>query len=540
MRRALLASALALALVAQAPTLRAQDEDAKTLLATGQDAEKAKPDDAVAAYRKLLDKFPNDPLAARAHLRLGLCLVKLGKNEEARAQLRLARRLGKDDPEIQRTAEKALIELPPPPEPKPAASAPAAPAPAAPASQARPEPPRSPAQLEIDGLEAEKRDLIKKAQDLEDAGKIAEAYQIRAKVDEKIALIEKKRKEMRGVPASTRPLLPGRQAKREERLAEKNADKAADRSKLMQRRKDDLEGAARSALGRALDAMSQNRPHEAAIALAEHAQLRREADQLGKRVDGGTRRLELQDELKKAREGAAAAEKTNAAQKTNDTAEALKKARDAVALAEKALHDYDAASEAADEKAQLDRLAADMKKRGAPQFEIDERLALAQQEIQLDREHRKTVTGLQRELEEKKVPEAEAKEKVANLDREHHKRIERLRDEGEGRIHARARAEMEKELARRAEEMKQSGVAPAEIESKIAALRQEMEAKLPGKRAEEKQVASTAEVDHPREKKIRELQEENRRLLKRIADLEKEMAALKAQKGAEASANAPN
>jgi tetratricopeptide (TPR) repeat protein len=166
---------------------------------------------AVAAYRSLIESFPNDTLVPRAYLHLGLCLVKLNKTEEARAALRRAHRLGKEDPEVASSSESALIALPPPPEPKAPvpgqAPAPAAPAPAA---QAKPEAPRSPAQIEIDNLEAEKRDLIKKAQDLEDAGKIAEAYQVRAKVDQKVALIEKKRKEMSGAPTNKKkPQAPG-------------------------------------------------------------------------------------------------------------------------------------------------------------------------------------------------------------------------------------------------------------------------------------------------------------------------------------------
>jgi tetratricopeptide (TPR) repeat protein len=209
---------------AVAPVATAAGADAKTLFATGLDAETAKTagsagamdspnadggmeapqaaaglEVAVAAYRKLIERFPNDALVPRAYLHLGLCLVKLDKTEEARAALRRAHRLGKGDPEVVSAAESALISLPPPPEPKAPvpgrAPAPAAPPPAAPV---KPDAPRSPAQIEIDNLEAEKRDLIKKVQDLEDAGKIAEAYRLRAKVDEKVALIEKKRKEMKG------------------------------------------------------------------------------------------------------------------------------------------------------------------------------------------------------------------------------------------------------------------------------------------------------------------------------------------------------
>jgi mono/diheme cytochrome c family protein len=221
--------------VAPVTTHEAIGGDAKTLFATGLAAETAKTvggadamesphadggmeapsatpglEAAVAAYRRLIESFPNDALVPRAYLHLGLCLVKLDKTEEARAALRRAHRLGKEDPEVVSSAERALISLPPPPEPKAQAPgqapSPAAPAPAAPA---KPELPRSAAQIEIDNLVAEKRDLIKKAQDLEDAGKIAEAYQVRAKVDEKVALIDKKLKEMKGTPTRNKPIPPG-------------------------------------------------------------------------------------------------------------------------------------------------------------------------------------------------------------------------------------------------------------------------------------------------------------------------------------------
>src|SRR5262249_50273818 len=154
-----------------------------------------KPTEAAVLYKRLLEKFPNDPLVARAHLRFGLLLVRMGKPEDARAHLREAHKLAKDDDEVQREAEKALISLPPPPEPKKEQPAPApAPKPAAPATP----PPFTPEQQEIQKLEQEKRDLIKKAQDLEDQGKINEAYQVRAKVDEKVAEIEKRKKALAG------------------------------------------------------------------------------------------------------------------------------------------------------------------------------------------------------------------------------------------------------------------------------------------------------------------------------------------------------
>src|SRR5262249_16099284 len=108
----------ALLAIPLANVARADDEDAKALLAKGQDCEKDKPTEAAILYKRLLEKFPNDPLVARAHLRFGLLLVKMGKPEDARAHLREAHKLGKDDDEVQREAEKALISLPPPPEPQ--------------------------------------------------------------------------------------------------------------------------------------------------------------------------------------------------------------------------------------------------------------------------------------------------------------------------------------------------------------------------------------------------------------------------------------
>ncbi|MEZ0229875.1 MAG: hypothetical protein ACAI25_14725, partial [Planctomycetota bacterium] len=73
MSRSLLAPALAFLLLAapvsQSSLVFAQDDDAKTLLARGEEIEKTKLEDAVALYKKLLEKFPNAPQAARAHLR---------------------------------------------------------------------------------------------------------------------------------------------------------------------------------------------------------------------------------------------------------------------------------------------------------------------------------------------------------------------------------------------------------------------------------------------------------------------------------------
>ncbi|HZU99243.1 MAG TPA: c-type cytochrome domain-containing protein, partial [Planctomycetota bacterium] len=75
--------------VAPVTTREAVGGDAKTLMATGLEAEaKPAPEVAVAAYRKLIERFPNDALVPRAYLHLGLCLVKLDKTEEARAALR--------------------------------------------------------------------------------------------------------------------------------------------------------------------------------------------------------------------------------------------------------------------------------------------------------------------------------------------------------------------------------------------------------------------------------------------------------------------
>ena len=65
MIRALTATLLAFSLLA-APALAQEmkaEEDAKTLLEKGQDAEKTKVEDAVAVYQDLLNKYPNDAVA---------------------------------------------------------------------------------------------------------------------------------------------------------------------------------------------------------------------------------------------------------------------------------------------------------------------------------------------------------------------------------------------------------------------------------------------------------------------------------------------
>ena len=508
--------------------VRADDEGAKALLAKGQDSEKDKPTEAAVLYRRIIDKFPNDPLVARAHLRLGLVLARMGKNEDARGHLREAHKLGKDDDEVQREAEKALISLPPPPEPKkePTKDQPPAPAPAPkPATPA----PLSPEQQEIQKLEQEKRDLIKKAQDLEDQGKINEAYQVRAKVDEKVAEIERKKKALAG--NNQRP-----QAKPQTQEQKKPGNNNP------KQHRQELEGQARVALQRGIEATQQNHPHEAAIAFAEHQRLRHELEQMSGK---GGKKAELQDGLEKARAKASAAEKAG-------DQNALKAAREEVAQAEKALKELDQD----DLSAQLARLEADMKKRGAPSFEIEERLAIARQEIELDQEHARDITRLQQEIDEKKVPEPESKERMGKLNQEHRRKVERLRDEGEHRVHQRGMRELEKELARRTEELKKDGLSQAEIDQKIASLRKELAAKLPGKAAEggPKLGETSGEVENPREKRIRELNEENKRLKKRleelesndenkrlkkrVEELEKELAAAKAKSGNDA-ANAP-
>jgi hypothetical protein len=505
----------ALLTIPLASVARADDEDAKALLAKGQDCEKDKPTEAAILYKRLLDKFPNDPLVARAHLRFGLLLVKMGKSEDARAHLREAHKLGKDDDEVQREAEQALISLPPPPEPKkeqPAAPAPApAPKPATPPAP----PPLSPEQQEIQKLEQEKRDLIKKAQDLEDQGKISEAYQVRAKVDEKVAEIERKKK-----------ALAGNNQKPQAKPQTQDQKKQPGNSNPKQRRQE-LEGQARLALQRGIEATQQNRPHDAAVAFAEHQRIRHELDQMSGK---GGKKAELQGDLEKAKA------KVSAAEKAGDQ-NALKAAREEVAQAEKALKDLDQD----DLSAQLARLEADMKKRGAPAFEITERLAIARLEIELDQEHARDIAKLQQEIDEKKLPEPESKERMGKLNQEHRRRVDRLREDGEHRVHQAGMRELEKELAHRTEELKKDGLSQAEIDQKIAALKKELVAKLPGKPegGGPKLGETSGEIENPREKRIRELNEENKRLKKRIEDLEKEIANLKAQKGTEATANAP-
>ncbi|HZV00381.1 MAG TPA: hypothetical protein VFF73_26920 [Planctomycetota bacterium] len=561
MARAVVATLLALTLLG-APALRAQDamkpeEDAKTLLEKGQDAEKTKVEDAVAIYQDLLNKYPNDAVAARAHLRLAICFARIGGTEgieAARREFRVARKLGKDDKELQAEAEKGLIALPPPPEPKPAEKpVEKKPEPAKPAPQPQPETgPRAELAAEIAKLEDERRDLTKKAQDLEDAGKTAQAYQVRAEMDKKVAEIERKKKELAGMPKGGQQTpKQTRQERREEKKEEKKQEKKADakpadgkpaadeKQKMMATRRDQLDSAAKSALQKALDLLSQDKPQEAAAAYAEHAALRHEVELLDKKTQTNPR-SELQQRLQKAKEDAAQAEKSGDAQ-------AIQHTKDAVVQAETALQSYDGELAALDERQQAEQLAAELRKRNASEFETDERVALLKREMQADREHRKMVAALQREIEDKKVPEAEGREKIQKLNREHHQKIQRMRDETDGRVHERARQEMEKELARRAEELKQSGLGPADVEARIAALRKEMEPKLPGKRLVANETdEATAQIN--RQKRIQHLEEENKKLKaqleereKRIQALEKENQELKGQKPAESKpANTPN
>ncbi len=558
MTRAVVATLLALSLLG-APALRAQDamkpeEDAKTLLEKGQDAEKTKVEDAVGIYQDLLNKYPNDAVAARAHLRLAICFARIGGTEgieAARREFRVARKLGKNDEELQKEAEKGLIALPPPPEPKPAEKpVEKKPDPPKAAPQAQPETgPRAELAAEIARLDDERRDLTKKAQDLEDAGKTAQAYQVRAEMDKKVAEIEKKKKELAGMPKGGAQQTPRqmRQEKREEKKEEKKQEKKADakpatgdeKQKMMAQRRDQLDGAAKAALQKALDFLSQDKPQEAAAAYAEHAALRHEVELLDKKTQTNPR-AELQQRLQKAKEDAAQAERSG------DT-QAIQHTKDAVVQAETALQSYDGELAALDERQQAEQLAAELRKRNASDFETDERVALLKREMQADREHRKMVAALQREIEDKKVAEAEGKEKIQKLNREHHQKIQRMRDETDGRVHERARQEMEKELARRAEELKQSGLGPADVEARIAALRKEMEPKLPGKKLLASETdETTAQIN--RQKRLQHLEEENRRLKaqleereKRIQALEKENQELKGQKPSESKpANTPN
>jgi hypothetical protein len=530
------------------------EEDAKTLLEKGQDAEKTKVEDAVGIYQDLLNKYPNDAVAARAHLRLAICFARIGGTEgieAARREFRVARKLGKNDEELQKEAEKGLIALPPPPEPKPAEKpVEKKPDPPKAAPQAQPETgPRAELAAEIARLDDERRDLTKKAQDLEDAGKTAQAYQVRAEMDKKVAEIEKKKKELAGMPKGGAQQTPRqmRQEKREEKKEEKKQEKKADakpatgdeKQKMMAQRRDQLDGAAKAALQKALDFLSQDKPQEAAAAYAEHAALRHEVELLDKKTQTNPR-AELQQRLQKAKEDAAQAERSG------DT-QAIQHTKDAVVQAETALQSYDGELAALDERQQAEQLAAELRKRNASDFETDERVALLKREMQADREHRKMVAALQREIEDKKVAEAEGKEKIQKLNREHHQKIQRMRDETDGRVHERARQEMEKELARRAEELKQSGLGPADVEARIAALRKEMEPKLPGKKLLASETdETTAQIN--RQKRLQHLEEENRRLKaqleereKRIQALEKENQELKGQKPSESKpANTPN
>jgi hypothetical protein len=543
--------------------------DARGLLKKGLETEKTSVEEACLVYLKLLERFPKDDLAPRARLCLGLCLGKLGRTEDARARLREAHAAAKNDPAVQREAEEALIKLPPPPEPKgdkapePKAPEPKAPAPTAPEKATPPPAPRPPEtgpradlMAEIEKLEQEKRDLVKKAQDLEDAGKTGDAYATRALADKKANEIDAKKKELRAMPANGKRA-PAPEKKPETARKTDDAPHAGPdpRLKLMLAKKTELERSAADWERKATEAGTQNRPADAATYAAQAASARKDAAEIGRKLQAlqqtapsaasdayAKREAELQDQLKTARAAAADADKSG------DQA-AIKKAHDDVAAKEKALRDLEAERETAMEKGQLEKLAEQMKKRGDSPLVIDERLALARKEFDLRRAHRKEMRELRRELKAKNVADDEVAATISKREQENRAAIDKLREEGEAQIAAKARGEMEKDLEKKAADLKAQGMPQAEIDAKVAALRKELEAKLPGKRAsgiegdrKPDNTVGSANVAEPDDKKHprKALLEENARLKKRIEELEREVAALKGQSQQNsAPANAP-
>jgi hypothetical protein len=163
------------------------------------------------------------------------------------------------------------------------------------------------------------------------------------------------------------------------------------------------------------------------------------------------------------------------------------------------------------------------------------RVAFAKREFVLDEEHRLAVAQIARDIDEKKIGDAEGRERTARLDKEHHRKIERLREEVENKVHERGRQEMEKELARRGEDLRKNGMSEADVEQRVAAARRELEPKIPGRKAEAgtklgETSGNAADAQAEKNARVRELQEENRRLKKRVEELERENATLKSSK----------
>ncbi|MBI3726298.1 hypothetical protein HY251_20425 [bacterium] len=523
--------ALALALPLSAGPLggaRADDETAATLLAKGQEAEKGSAEEACPVYLRLLEKFPKDDLAPRARLRLGLCLKKLGRVEEARARLREARLTGKKDEPFCHEVDLALMDLPPEPD-KPKTTEPPAPPPTPPGPPATdprtppskpPAPPAEPdertkLQNEIADAEKENKALIKKAQELEDAGRTEESYALRAKADKRITEIDAMKAKLRGMPAGKpRPPYPPKDGK------EPPADHVQQR-RMMERRRDELEKTAKAADVRVTELVAQGKYDLAAIAQSEAAKARAEAAALQKRIEAlsppppppkdpsARKEASLREGLEKAR----TAEKD--AQTKGDEA-ASKKAHDEVAARERELHDFLVEREAANEKARLERFADTLKKRGLPGYEIDERLAYAKTEYELQRAHEERVAALSKELKERNAPEAEQRSKLEALTKAHKADLDKLKAEVEARILAIAKVELEVELQKRAAEQRAQGVSAHEIDVKLVADRRDLEARLPNHRDEAKKPSADAAGS---------AQKDNQRLRERVDELEKELAA---------------
>lgn len=547
------------ALAQMAPNAPAGEESAAALLAKGADAEKGSLEEACAVYLRLLEKFPKDPVAPRARLRLGLCLAKLGRTEEARARMREARMTGKDDAVLCHDAEQALMALPPEPEkkaepakadgtktdaakpaPGKADSAPvgttAPPAPKPPARPAEPaqDDERTAIQKKIEELDAKKKSMTEEVHRLEDAGRTEDAYALRAKVDKIVAEIDGLKQQAR--EAAKRPRKPAPAPTPAAAPKTETLDDAGKQRLLLALRRDKAESTAKLAEQRADELTKAGKMEEAKAAQAEAAKARAEANDAAAQLakldkapaaaaapdPNAAREAELKNAVEKSRAALKEIEgKTDPAAK--EAARADLKAK------EKALADFR-------EKSRVDRLAEQMRKRGAPQWEIDERVALVHKEIELEHSYNEKSRVLRKELGDKKATDDDTKARVAALEKQKHDEVDKLRADTEERIATRARSELEVELQKKGAELRSQGLSAHEVDVKLADLRRELEARLPGAKAEkpaEKKPAEGAAKETPKDRE-HALAEENQRLKKRIEELERELAAARAAKNADA------
>ena len=572
-----------------------KNETASSLLAKGIETEKGSLEEACTVYLRLLEKFPKDELSPRARLRLGLCLAKLDHVEEARARLREARATGKDDPALCHDAEQALMALPPekPDAPKPDAPATKPEAPSKPAPAPKPEsapvgstvpapkpavkpapatPPAPPADDErsklvakIEALDKQKKDTIEEVHRLEDAGRTEEAYALRAKADKLLNEIDAVKQQLRALAQRPRKPAPAPAPSTPKTPVPDTLDEAGKQRLLLALKRDKLEASAKAADQRAQDLKNAGKLDEAKAAQAEATKARADAaevsEQLKKLGPGPTANAspaaadpatQQENELKAALEKARAALKEIDGKADGPAKEA---ARADVKAKEKVLHDFQAAREAAGEKTRLDRLAEQMRKRGAPQWELDARLALAQKEIDVEHSYREKIRPLRKLLNEEGKNAAagaadsqnakDEKAQIVALEKQKRDEIDKLRADTEGSILARAKSELEAALKQKADELKAQGLPQAEIDMRIAEMRRDLESKLPGRNPEkpsEKKNADGASKE-PSKEAAREhaLVEENLRLRRRVEELERELAALKGQlvKGSADAGTAP-